>query len=139
MGLMDWLKKAGQELEQKSLEAQKNYEEAKRQKEQAEMLLAQKQGTIPTVKDDHKTDKERMEDMGLTMYEWQTAGDEKVRPSHALMDGKLCKWEDPSVYSINDGKTWIPRPADAPHCHPREEEGCRCTALAFEKELLGEL
>ncbi|GHV93676.1 hypothetical protein AGMMS50268_41790 [Spirochaetia bacterium] len=93
--------------------------------------------TIPTVKYDPRTDKERMESVGLKMYIWETAHDERVRPSHALMDGKLCKWADPTVYSRTGGKTWVPRPKGAPHVHPGDEDGCRCVATTFWDELMG--
>ena len=91
----------------------------------------------------------RMESVGLTMYEWQTAGDERVRgnpsgrypnahPSHHLMDGKLCLWADSSVYSEDGGKTWVDRPADAVMLHPGDDYQCWCTALAYWQELVGE-
>jgi len=82
--------------------------------------------------------RERMEADGLKLYEWSTSLDERVRPSHALMEGKLCKWADSAVYSTDGGKTWKPRPSGATLTHPGEEEGCRCTALSYEKELLGD-
>ena len=81
----------------------------------------------------------RMEAEGLTMYVWETSGDERVRPSHKKMDGKLCRWADPTVYSRNKGKDWIPRPKGASLTHPGEEDGCRCTALSYQPEILGEL
>jgi uncharacterized protein with gpF-like domain len=84
-------------------------------------------------------DQKRMMEAGLKMYEWMTSGDERVRPSHALMDKKLCRWDNPKVYSKDEGKTWIPRPKGAVLLHPGQDEGCRCTALAFQKELVGEV
>jgi uncharacterized protein with gpF-like domain len=83
--------------------------------------------------------KARMVAAGLTMYTWETAGDERVRQCCRKLDGKLCLWVDPTVYSRDKGKTWVPRPKDAVQAHPGELEGCRCTALAFEPELIGEL
>ena len=83
--------------------------------------------------------RQRMESQGLTMYKWETSGDERVRPCCRKMDGKLCLWADPTVYSRDKGKSWIPRPKGAALTYPGEENGCRCTALAFERELLGEL
>ena len=81
--------------------------------------------------------RQQMESQGLKLYMWSTCADERVRASHALMEGKLCKWADSTVYSTNGGKTWKPRPAGAVLLHPGEDEGCRCTALSYEKELLG--
>jgi hypothetical protein len=91
----------------------------------------------------------RMEDVGLTMYIWETSGDERVRgdpggkypnakPSHWLMDGALCLWSDSTVYSQDGGKTWIPRPPGAVLLHPGSDYLCRCTAIAEWNELVGE-
>jgi hypothetical protein len=79
------------------------------------------------------------EEAGIDTYNWQTAGDEKVRgtpgtksewavPNHFIMDGVLCRWDDASVYSDDDGKTWIPREPDMPDTHPGIDIQCRCTA-----------
>jgi hypothetical protein len=91
----------------------------------------------------------RMESVGLTMYIWETSGDERVRgdpggkypnakPSHWLMDGALCRWDDSTVYSQDGGKTWIPRPSGAVTQHPGMDYLCRCTAIAEWNELVGE-
>jgi uncharacterized protein with gpF-like domain len=80
-----------------------------------------------------------MKSTGLTMYVWETSGDERVKAACKKMDGKLCLWADPTVYSRNKGKDWIPRPKGAVLTHPGEKDGCRCTAIAYEPELLGEL
>lgn len=45
-------------------------------------------------------------------YMWVTAGDEKVRPSHAANDLKIFDWDDPP-----------------PTGNPGDEPGCRCTAM----------
>lgn len=92
----------------------------------------------------------QMSDAGLDLYIWETAGDERVRgtpggrypdskPSHYIMDGLLCRWDDVSVYSDDDGKTWKARPFNAPMAHPGEEIQCRCIALVYVPELLTEL
>jgi hypothetical protein len=80
-----------------------------------------------------------MEAVGITMYIWEMSGDERVKPSCKKMDGKLCLWADPTVYSQTKGKDWIPRPKGASLTHPGEEDGCRCTAIAYQPELLDEL
>jgi hypothetical protein len=91
----------------------------------------------------------RMESVGLTMYVWETSGDERVRgdpggkypnakPSHYLMDEALCRWSDSTVYSQDGGKTWIPRPSGAVLLHPGQDYQCRCTAIAYWYELVGE-
>jgi hypothetical protein len=91
----------------------------------------------------------RMEQAGLTMYIWSTAQDERVRgnpdghfpnarPSHYLMEGLLCRWSDSTVYSDDGGKTWKPRPSNAVMLHPGQDIQCRCTALSYWDELVGE-
>lgn len=92
----------------------------------------------------------QMEEIGLEMYIWETSGDERVRgnpygkypdavPSHYLMDGLLCRWDDPNVYSPDGGKTWVDRPFKAVHLHPGQDIQCRCVALSYYPELIGEL
>jgi SPP1 gp7 family putative phage head morphogenesis protein len=81
----------------------------------------------------------RMTNIGLHMYIWETAGDERVRSTHAPMDGLLCRWDDASVYSEDGGKTWIPRPGDAVHLHPGMDYQCRCVGTAYWEELIGEI
>ena len=80
----------------------------------------------------------RMQDIGLTMYEWSSSSDERVRESHAVMDGKLCRWDDATVYSEDGGNTWKPRPIGAVLMHPGMDYQCRCTALAWFDELIDE-
>jgi SPP1 gp7 family putative phage head morphogenesis protein len=80
----------------------------------------------------------RMETVGLSMYIWETSGDERVRASHELIDSALCRWDDSTVYSQDGGKTWIPRPPGAVLLHPGFDYQCRCTAIAYWYELVGE-
>jgi SPP1 gp7 family putative phage head morphogenesis protein len=81
----------------------------------------------------------RMEAVGLEMYIWSTSGDERVRDSHAELEGKLCQWDDPSLYSEDGGKTWKSRPASWCQLHPGEDIQCRCTALSYWDELVNEV
>ena len=64
--------------------------------------------------------KKRNESAGISMYTWATAMDERVRgrpfgrweyskETHWIMEGKVCKWDDPTVYSTDGGKTWESR------------------------------
>jgi SPP1 gp7 family putative phage head morphogenesis protein len=94
--------------------------------------------------------KRRQQDAGLDWYIWSTAQDERVRgnptgkypkavPSHFIMNGKVCKWNDNTVYSDDGGKTWKKRTGKMPIAIPGEEIQCRCTALAFFADILAEV
>lgn len=76
--------------------------------------------------------------IGNDEYVWQTSLDEKVRgnptgrypkaiPSHWIMEGKICKWSDPTVYS-EDGVKWKKRTSNMETLHPGFAIACRCTA-----------
>lgn len=57
---------------------------------------------------------ETRENHTTTHYIWRTAGDSKVRPSHAANNGKIFAWDNPP-----------------PTGHPGEDFGCRCTAEPY--------
>jgi SPP1 gp7 family putative phage head morphogenesis protein len=61
----------------------------------------------------------RQQEVGVEEYVWQTAGDERVRPSHKANDGKTFRWDKPP-------KTG----------HPSFEINCRCVALPVLEGLL---
>jgi SPP1 gp7 family putative phage head morphogenesis protein len=62
---------------------------------------------------------------GIEEYEWVTSGDERVRASHAALDGEVFRWDDPP--ETND---------DGDHNHPGEDYGgCRCIARPILPEL----
>lgn len=81
----------------------------------------------------------QMQEIGLDLYVWSTAYDDRVRDSHALMEGLLCRWDDASVCSYDNGKTWEPRPSGAVDLHPGQDIQCRCVALSFYPELEAEM
>lgn len=71
----------------------------------------------------------RQNEIGVSQYYWNTSVDERVRPSHAAMEGKLCRWDDPTVYSSDGGKTWQSRSSlGAVELHPGQDYQCRCWA-----------
>ena len=81
----------------------------------------------------------RMEQAGIETYIWSTSMDERVRglpggkysnavPSHYLMEGLICRWDDPTKYRNASGE-WVPRPMGAPLLHPGQDILCRCVAL----------
>jgi hypothetical protein len=74
-------------------------------------------------------------EIGIDKYIWDTAGDERVRgrpggkypdsvPSHWIMQGLVCRWDDASVYSDDGGRTWKPRTSDMPDGHPGDDIQC---------------
>ena len=78
--------------------------------------------------------KRRQTDAGVGEYEWETAGDERVRgrkhpatPSHWAMQGKICRWDDSSV--VKEGDSWVPRSADMPDTTPGQDILCRCVGI----------
>lgn len=81
----------------------------------------------------------QMEEVGLDMYVWSTAFDDRVRDSHAAMEGLLCRWDDASVCSYDGGKTWVSRPSNAVQLHPGQDIQCRCVGLAYYPELTAEI
>lgn len=87
----------------------------------------------------------RMEQAGIETYIWSTSMDERVRglpggkyanavPSHYLMEGLICRWDDPTKYRNASGE-WVARPNGAPLLHPGQDIMCRCVALPNWNEL----
>lgn len=81
----------------------------------------------------------QMEELGLDLYVWSTAYDDRVRDSHSIMEGLLCRWDDANVCSYDNGKTWQDRPGGAVLLHPGQDIQCRCVGLAFYPELIAEM
>lgn len=77
-------------------------------------LLPQAQDRVAVEIDRHKyrfrqrLDKERQQSIGLTHYVWRTVGDDRVRDSHAALDGRTFAWGE--------------------GLEPGQDFGCRCTA-----------
>lgn len=62
----------------------------------------------------------RQQQMGLVRYTWTTAGDERVRNSHAVKNGRVYRWNDP--------------PADTGH--PGDDIQCRCHARGHIEDVI---
>lgn len=87
----------------------------------------------------------RQTQLGIEWYVWKTVEDERVvgRPgglypkgtklhrNHYIMQGKVCKWDDPTVYSDDGGKTWKPRTEEMPQNAPGQDIMCRCRAAPY--------
>ena len=71
--------------------------------------------------------KARAQAVGSKTYIWRGTGDERERKSHFVMNGKLCKFDDATVYSDDQGVTWKKRKAiGGVELHPSEDYSCRC-------------
>lgn len=65
--------------------------------------------------------------LGIDEYYWSGTGDERERDSHFVLNGMLCKYSDPTVYSDDDGKTWKKRKSvGAYEGNPGTDFQCRC-------------
>jgi uncharacterized protein with gpF-like domain len=87
----------------------------------------------------------RQVNLGIDCYVWKTVEDERVvgkpggvypkttklHKNHYIMQGLLCKWADPNVYSDDKGATWKLRTAQMPHNHPGDDIMCRCRPAPF--------
>lgn len=69
--------------------------------------------------------KQRQVDCGINVYQWSTSNDERVRKSHAEMDGKYYYWNGDKLGEINGIKVY-----PAPKYHPGMDYNCRCVAIA---------
>ena len=81
------------------------------------------------------------ESAGIEFYEWSAAMDGRTRESHAVMDGKICKWGDDDHYyewvTEDNGKRKLvrrKRPENAYKGAPGTDFRCRCTALPYVPE-----
>ena len=66
----------------------------------------------------------RQVDCGISVYQWSSSHDERVRPSHAEMDGKYFYWNSDKMGEINGIKVY-----PSPKYHPCMDYNCRCVAL----------
>lgn len=87
----------------------------------------------------------RQKEVGIDKYIWRTSKDRRVvgtpggmytkinpkHKNHYLMEGVVCRWDDPNVYSEDKGKTWKQRTSEMPHNHPGDDIMCRCRAAPY--------
>lgn len=67
----------------------------------------------------------QQQDAGITHYIWYTTGDNRVRRSHAALNGQKFSWEDPP--DVGNGRK----------CHPGEDYQCRCIGRpVFDKDTI---
>lgn len=84
-------------------------------------------------------DRHRQTDAGIEHYIWRDVGDVRVRESHTAMDGKFCRWDDPTAYkNAPEDKVWKQRASiGGVEKHPGEDIQCRCAAEAYLVDLIG--
>lgn len=85
-----------------------------------------------TAKINAQLTQERHVSLGIELYIWGGVGDERERDSHRVMNEKLCRYDDPAVYSDDGGKTWKKRKSiGGVEKHPGEDYQCRCVAIPY--------
>lgn len=84
--------------------------------------------------------KARQQSLHIEEYEWSASADERVRESHKVLNGKICRYDDPTVYR-NEGETeWRKRSSIGGYVgDPGEDYQCRCVAAARVESLLSSL
>lgn len=71
--------------------------------------------------------RERNDKLGIKTYIWTGARDVRQRKDHKVMNGRLCRFDDATVYSDDNGETWKKRSAiGGVQLHPGEDYNCRC-------------
>jgi SPP1 gp7 family putative phage head morphogenesis protein len=74
----------------------------------------------------------RQQEAGINFYTWQTSGDERVRQSHKALDGKLCRWDDPTVYFNEKNGKWEKRAnIGGDPVHTSQAVQCRCVPIPY--------
>lgn len=77
--------------------------------------------------------------IGVDEYIWNSVEDERVRDSHRVLDGKICKWGDDSVYREPNEKEWKSRTSLQGYVGtPGSDYQCRCFAEPIMGDLIDE-
>lgn len=61
---------------------------------------------------------ERYKSVGVQKYKWSTSGDQRVRPYHKRLNGKIFTWDNPPIVDEMGHRA-----------HPGQDFGCRCIAI----------
>ena len=61
---------------------------------------------------------ERYKSVGVERYMWSTSGDQRVRPYHKRLNGKVFTWDNPPIVNERGDRK-----------HPGQDFGCRCIAI----------
>lgn len=93
-----------------------------------------------TAKLNGQVSQQRQTSIGISEYTWRTAGDERVRKSHRAMQGKICRWDDASVYREEGSDAWVARSSIGGYeGHPGSDFQCRCLGAGRVAELIADL
>jgi uncharacterized protein with gpF-like domain len=82
----------------------------------------------------------RQQSIGIETYKWRTVKDQRVvgKPggkypegnkahgNHYMMEGRLCRWDDPTVIYDENKEKWVKRDDEMPQTHPGIEINYRC-------------
>ncbi len=72
----------------------------------------------------------RQQELGITQYRWQTSDDERVRQSHRVLENKICRWDDPTVFLNEDTGKWEKRSSiGGTNVHTSQDVNCRCVPI----------
>lgn len=72
----------------------------------------------------------RQQELGITQYRWQTSDDERVRQTHKVLEGKICRWDDPTVFLNEDTGKWEKRSSiGGTNVHTSQDVNCRCVPI----------
>lgn len=66
-----------------------------------------------------KMREERYKGIGITRYRWEGANDERERPDHKALNGKIFSWDNPPITNRETGA----------RNNPGEDFNCRCIAV----------
>jgi SPP1 gp7 family putative phage head morphogenesis protein len=88
--------------------------------------------------------KRRNQELGLDLYRWRTAQDERVRPTHKPLNGKIMRWDDNAVYAdtVEDARAgnWKQRSSINGYIGiPQQDIQCRCTSTAVFDPIIEEI
>ena len=73
------------------------------------------------------------EEAGLKRYQWSTSQDRRTRDTHKAMQGKICRWDDPTVYW--NGREWVKRAnIGGVELNPGKDFQCRCVPIPILEE-----
>ena len=77
-----------------------------------------------TLKLNAAVSQQRQRAVGGKSYRWSSSLDERVRPFHAALEGKVISWDDPPVTDDDGNRN-----------HAGEDYQCRCVAVPIIEEL----